>query len=68
MHTITISENRVHEFERKQRGGIWEGLEGGNGRHKYCDYNLKKKSMVLKKKLSEDGKISHAHGFVELTW
>lgn len=31
---------RRHEFERARKV-LWEGLEGGKGKEKLCNYNLK---------------------------
>lgn len=41
-----ISENRSHELEP---GGVCgEGLEGGTGRERWCNYNLKNRNKKIR--------------------
>ena len=47
MHVITINEKRGHDFEIEEGGvGIWEGLEGEEGKEKLCNYILKGEKKI----------------------
>lgn len=50
LYVTTIKEKEVVNLTRGGGGGVWKVLEGGKGRGKWCNYNIKKSYKNLKEK------------------
>ena len=62
VYVPTINENRGHELEKDQRRGICEGLEGGKGGGKWCNFiilSIKKEITLKSEKLATEDDIVH---------
>lgn len=49
-HIIQLNVRKKPWVWRTAGKGVWEGLEWGKGRDKFCNYNLKNKKITLQKR------------------